>query len=366
MTRAFSGNRPIGVGLVGVQPGRSWGAVAHLPALAQLADRFRLVGIANSSSESAQRAVAAIGDGVAFSSVSDLIASPDVELVVVTVKVPHHFALVEAALAAGKHVYCEWPLATTLAEAEQLAALASASRSIAAVGTQVVFAPAIEELASLLSSGAIGTPLSSTLTGYGMTWGEHIEQRNAYLLDGRNGATMLTIAVGHALSAVEHALGRVVELSARLATRRTLVTVRETGELVALTAPDQVVVDCVTVDGLPLVLNYRGGLPRSEGLTWQVDGTEGSARIASPSGLIEMAPLTLSASIGDEKGWSVVLEPVQHPAVDGVRRLYAALAAKIAGEDVAVPDFASALRLHRIIAAIEEADRRGCRVMIAA
>ncbi|MDX5985127.1 Gfo/Idh/MocA family protein [Sphingomonas echinoides] len=366
MTRAVSGDRPIGVGLVGVQPGRSWGAVAHLPALAQLADRFRLVGIANSSSESAQRAVAAIGDGVAFSSVSDLIASPDVELVVVTVKVPHHFALVEAALAAGKHVYCEWPLATTLAEAEQLARLASASGSIVAVGTQAVFAPAIEEFAALVRSGAIGTPLSSTLTGYGMTWGELIEQRNTYLLDVRNGATMLTIAVGHALSAVEHALGRVVELSARLATRRPLVTVRETSEHVSLTAPDQVMIDCLTAEGLPLALHYRGGLPRGDGLFWQVDGTEGSVRISGPSGLIEMAPLTLSASIGDEKGWSVVCAPVDHPAVDGVRRFYEALAAKIAGEDVAMPDFASALRLHRVIAAIEEADRRGCRVAIAA
>ena len=196
MRSAVPKNGPIGVGLIGVQPGRSWGAVAHLPALAQLTDRFRVIGVANSSRESAQRAVAAIGDGVAFSSVSDLIASTDVDLVVVTVKVPHHFALVEAALAARKHVYCEWPLATTLAEAEQLAALAAASGSTLAVGTQAVLAPAIGELASLISSGAIGTVLSSTMTGYGMTWGEQIEQRNVYLLDGRYGATMLTIAVG--------------------------------------------------------------------------------------------------------------------------------------------------------------------------
>ena len=47
--------------------------------------------------------------------------SPEVDLVVVTVKVPHHRELVPSALEAGKHVYCEWPLGNGLAEARKLA-----------------------------------------------------------------------------------------------------------------------------------------------------------------------------------------------------------------------------------------------------
>ncbi len=39
-------------------------------------------------------------------------------------QVPHHFELVKAAVGAGKHVYCEWPLSNALAEAEEMAALA--------------------------------------------------------------------------------------------------------------------------------------------------------------------------------------------------------------------------------------------------
>ena len=54
------------VGIVGLQPGRSWAAVAHLPALRHLSDDFEIVGVANSSQASAQAAAAACGIPRAF------------------------------------------------------------------------------------------------------------------------------------------------------------------------------------------------------------------------------------------------------------------------------------------------------------
>jgi predicted dehydrogenase len=47
----------------------------------------------------------------------ELVMQPDIDVVAVTVKVPHHRELVSAALAAGKAVYCEWPLGRDLHEA---------------------------------------------------------------------------------------------------------------------------------------------------------------------------------------------------------------------------------------------------------
>jgi predicted dehydrogenase len=355
----------IGVGLIGVQLGRSWGALAHVPALAELAGAYRLVGIANSSAASAIAAAQELGDVRAFASVDDLVRSADVDLVVITVKVPHHSELVRLALDAGKHVLCEWPLARSLGEAEELATLAAQSGRVTAVGTQAVFAPAIRSLAQLVNERVLGSVLSSTIVGHGMTWGSSIEQRNTYLLDAANGATMLTIAVGHVLSAVEAGLGHIAEVSAKMATRRHSVGVQETGETVVLAAPDQILLACTLGDGTPLSLHYRGGPSRGEGLVWDVDGSDGSARITSASGLVEMAPLTLATSIGSARGWETLIEPVDRPAVDGVCRLYGALADKIGGGDAAVPDFATALRLHRIIAAIEDAAATGRRVSIA-
>lgn len=357
-------DKRIGVGLIGVQPGRSWGGVAHLPALAGLPATYRLAGIANSGAASTVAAARALGEVHAFASVEQLVQSPDVDLVAITVKVPHHYDLARMAIAAGKHVLCEWPLARTLAEAEELEAMAGKANVVAAVGTQAVFAPAVVALAALVARGGLGSILSSTVIGHGMTWGAVIEQRNAYLLDGRNGATLLTIAVGHVLSAIEYALGPIAVVNATLATRRALVTVRETGEAVALHAPDQVLLACTLESGTPLSLHYRGGLPRGEGLTWSIDGIDGSARLTGPSGLLEMAPLTLAVSAGPTPDWETLAGPVDQPVIDGVRRLYVALADRIRGSDIAVPDFTSALRLHRIIAAIEESAMTGQRVRI--
>jgi predicted dehydrogenase len=114
------------VGIVGLQPGRSWAARAHVPALRALSESYEIVGVANSKLASAERAAAATGLPRAFVDVGELIAAPEVDIVSVTVKVPHHLEIVKAAIGAGKHVYCEWPLGNGLAEAEELAALARA------------------------------------------------------------------------------------------------------------------------------------------------------------------------------------------------------------------------------------------------
>ena len=354
----------IGVGLIGVQPGRSWGAIAHLPALGDLENQYRLAGIANSTEASAVAAARALGNINAFSSAYELVQSPAVDLVVVTVKVPHHAELVRLALGAGKHVFCEWPLAVSLGEAEELAELADKAGIVTAIGTQAVFAPAVKALAQLAQDNVLGQVFSSTIVGHGMTWGSKIEQRNLYLIDAANGATMLTIAVAHALSAVEAALGRLAEVSATIATRRRTVTVQETGEPFALSAPDQILLACTLENGMPLSLHYCGGLPRGEGLVWQVDGSEGSVRLTGPSGLLEMAPLTVALSSGASRAWNTLVEPINQPAVDGVRRLYSALADRIGGGLSDVPDFSSALRLHRIIAAIEQSAAAGMRVAV--
>src|SRR5205807_8325884 len=77
------------------------------------------------SAESARSVSEAFGVGAVFSDHEQLVTRPDVDVVAVTVKVPHHRELVSAALAAGKAVYCEWPLGRDLEEARAMAALAS-------------------------------------------------------------------------------------------------------------------------------------------------------------------------------------------------------------------------------------------------
>ena len=253
------------VGIVGLEPGRSWAARAHVPALQSLAASYEIVGVANTSLASAEKARAAAGLPRAFTNVAELVSAPEVDIVSVTVKVPHHLEIVRAALSAGKHVYCEWPLGNGLAEAEELAVLATSKKVLGGVvGTQACVAPEIQHLKQLIADGFVGEVLSTTLIVRGGGWGGLIPEKknNAYLLDRANGATMLTIPVGHTLAAIRDVLGEVAEVSSVLATRRATALVVDTGETLPVSAPDQVLISGVLASGAPACIHYRGGMPR--------------------------------------------------------------------------------------------------------
>src|SRR5438552_5843941 len=119
-----NGDKRIRVGIIGANPDRGWAAEGHIPALKSLADDFEITALSTTRRESAAAASKRFGVPLAFDNHRELVSSASVDVVAVTVKVPHHLELATAALEAGKAVYCEWPLGNGLQEAETLAALA--------------------------------------------------------------------------------------------------------------------------------------------------------------------------------------------------------------------------------------------------
>jgi predicted dehydrogenase len=361
------------VGIVGLQPGRSWAARAHIPALRALSETFEIVGVANTNRTSAEAAAAEIGLPRAFADVAELIATPEVDIVTVAVKVPPHFEIVKAAIGAGKHVYCEWPLGNGLAEAEEMAALARTKGVLGVVGTQAPLAPEIAYLGHLIADGFVGDVLSTTLVARGgaLQGGGTIPDKKtyAYLLDRTNGATMLTIPVGHTLAALREVLGEVAEVSAVLATRRSTALAADTGERLPVSAPDQVLVSGVLASGALVSIHYRGGTARDgDGLFWEINGTEGDIRLSGPSGHTQMVQLSLKGARGDEKafrplevpasfrfGWPEDVEP------GNVARVYARMAHDLREGTRSAPSFEDAVAVHRVIAAIERAAETGSR-----
>jgi predicted dehydrogenase len=91
---------PIRIGVIGATPARGWGTAAHLPAL-QALEEFEVT-------------AEVFGIPLAFADDEELVSHPEVDAVAVTVKVPEHDRLIRAALAAGKHVFSEWPLGVDL------------------------------------------------------------------------------------------------------------------------------------------------------------------------------------------------------------------------------------------------------------
>ena len=85
-----------------------------------------------------------------------LIADPGVEVVSITTPNALHAPMAIAALEAGKHVWCEKPMAPSLEEAERMAAAARASGCVAILGYNYIQSPAIRFIDKLLKSDAIG------------------------------------------------------------------------------------------------------------------------------------------------------------------------------------------------------------------
>src|SRR6266705_3628931 len=202
----------LGVGIIGVSPVRGWAATAHIPALRALPS-YEIRALSAHNAESARAAGNVFGVRTVFSDHEQLVTQPDIDVVAVTVKVPHHRALVSAALAAGKAVYCEWPLGRDLDDARAMAALAAEHGVRTVVGLQARQAPAIEFVQELLSGGYVGEVLSTTMIGLSVP-GDVVVQANAYMLDKINGANVLTIAVGHSLDILNYVLGEFADLSA--------------------------------------------------------------------------------------------------------------------------------------------------------
>src|SRR5437868_6419699 len=291
-----SGLSKLGVGIIGVSPTRGWAATAHIPALRALPN-YEIRALSAHSEESARAAGEAFGVEPVFSDHERLVTQPDVDVVAVTVKVPHHRELVSAALSAGKAVYCEWPLGRDLDDARAMAALAAERRVQTVVGLQGRQAPAIELVQELLRDGYVGEVLSTTMVGLSIP-GDAVVSANAYMLDRGNGANLLTIGVGHSLDTLNYVLGEFAELSAVSDLRRPFIKIEETGEEVAKTAADQIAAIGTLVSGATASVHIREAVAGGTGFLWEINGTDGTLRVTADAPFPGIVPLTLAAARG--------------------------------------------------------------------
>jgi predicted dehydrogenase len=361
----------LGVGIIGVSPTRGWAATAHIPALRALPN-YEVRALSAQSAESARAAGEAFKVSATFSDHQQLVSQADVDVVAVTVKVPHHRKLVSAALAAGKAVYCEWPLGRDLDEARAMAALAAEQGVRTAVGLQARQSPAIEFVQELLSDGYVGEILSTTMIGVSVP-GDVVVAPNAYMLDKTNGANVLTIAVGHSLDILNFVLGEFADLSAVSDLRRPLITIEETGEQITKTAADQIAVIGTLTSGAIASIHIREAVAGGTGFLWEINGTDGTLRITADAAYPEIYPLTVAGAHGQNElaelavpaaltqKWPALTSLEGAPAFN-VGRAYAAFAADIDKGTHTVADFADAVRRHEVIAAIERSAASGARV----
>lgn len=85
-----------------------------------------------------------------------LLSNPEIEAIAVAVETSAHFQLVKDALNAGKHVYVEKPFTSTVAEAEELTAMAKARGLTIHVDHIMIYHPCVQRIKSVMDSGDLG------------------------------------------------------------------------------------------------------------------------------------------------------------------------------------------------------------------
>jgi predicted dehydrogenase len=143
----------IRVGIVGV----GWGALVHAPAF-RLVPEFELVALCGRRQEPLARAATQLGIGDTSTNWMTFVRRDDLDLISIATPVSLHYPIFMAAIAAGKHVLCEKPLALTSAQCREMAEAAESSGRATAVCFELRWTPERYAIWAAINRGTIGEP----------------------------------------------------------------------------------------------------------------------------------------------------------------------------------------------------------------
>jgi predicted dehydrogenase len=354
----------IRLGLIGASVKGTWSSRSHLPAV-QASSDVELTAVCTTRAESAEAARQAYGARLAFDDYHKMIASPEIDAVAVVVRVPSHYAPTKAALEAGKHVYCEWPLGRTTAEAVELAALAKAQGLVTAVGLQARVNPAVMQLKELIEAGYVGEVMAVhvCLMREGVlsrpshrTW-----QRDAEL-----GANTLTIANGHTVDAMRFVVGDFSRLSAVVATQAKQWLDTGTNTWLDVTSPDNILTSGRLSNGAVASVHI-GAIPYAgSGYRMEIYGRDGTL-VAMGADSPQLSEVSLHGAKGDNTLKPIPVSDKYSLAAPGtpsgeatnVGQMYSLFARAIGGGKSSHPTFETAVDLHHLVDAIKQASDSG-------
>jgi predicted dehydrogenase len=356
----------IRVGIVGATVtvgGSGWGANAHVPALHSLPD-YELKAVCTAHEETAKASAEKFGAPLYFDNIEAMAAHPEIDLIVVSVRVPWHHDLVMAALRAGKAVFCEWPLGANLGEAQRMADFARDLNLRTAVGLQGRSDPTLMYARDLVREGYIGEVLAANLSvmtqavterGPGRIW-QGVRA---------NGANTLTIAGGHAIDALCYILGEFRELQARLATRIKQWRNTDTGEMMNVDSPDAIGFVGVLEGGAEIAVQVAAVPSNPSGNRLEIYGRDGTLIISA--GSMNTGPNHLYGARGRDSLAEMPPPDKYNLAPEGtpagpprnVGHAYVRMFDAWRRGEAFDPDFDLAVRRHRLIDAIERSAEQG-------
>ncbi|MDT3501172.1 Gfo/Idh/MocA family protein [Stenotrophomonas maltophilia] len=153
----------LGIAIVGT------GMIGAVHRRAALLAGAEVRGVAASSPQRAQEVAQVWNVAHAYRDIEEVVSDPQVQVVHVCTPNHLHRAMAQAALEAGKHVICEKPLATTLEDAQALAALAARTGLVATVPFVYRYHPVVREARARIAQGELG-PLHLIHGSYLQDW----------------------------------------------------------------------------------------------------------------------------------------------------------------------------------------------------
>lgn len=351
---------PLKVGIIGASAERGWAKISHVPAVQGLAG-LELVAVATNTQASAEAAAKAFGVK-GYADARAMIHDPAIDIVTVAVKVPDHRGLLLEAMAAGKHIYCEWPLGRDLAESEELTAAARTAGVKAAIGLQVRGNPAARKARELILAGAIGRVLSARVVSTTMAFGREVEGAMAFAEKPENGVTLVTIQGGHTIDTTIAVLGDLTEASALVTTQYKQVEVEGAPGQQPRSTPDHIILQARLASGAALSLETAGGRPlEATPYLFEVTGEtgvlvlEGGALRGFQSGRLRLLLNGEEQSI-EERELAGMIDTAAN-----VAGVYAMLRDDINDKSSTAPGFDHAVRLTRLLDDLLDSSRTGTR-----
>jgi predicted dehydrogenase len=284
--------KKLGIGMIG------YGGIGRVHVMAYRAipfhyglpaDKINIVGVATTRSETAEKAAREIGCEIWTTSYRELLARDDVDVVDCCVPNHMHEEIVVTAAEAGKHIYCEKPLAMNVAQGQRMVAAAEKARVKTQMTFNFRFFPAITRARQLVQEGFLGRVFSFRGRYYRSSYISSAKPLSWRLRREISGGGALFDLGSHVLDLIYYLLGEFGSVQATLDT-----LIKERPIAAGSSQKGQVDVDDIALlhtrmaDGtLGLVEISRMGTGATNDLQIEVFGDKGALRFnaADPSWL---------------------------------------------------------------------------------
>lgn len=291
--------KKIGVGLIGVG---GWARYGHIPALKSLNDKYVIRGIWSRKQEKADKLAKELGAEKGYSNLDEMLKQDDIDLYLVLTPGPTHATISRKVIEAGKNVYTEWPLATTLSEAEELRDLAKEKDVRTMIGMQRNVAPSARYLRDLIQKQNYVGEIYNVNLRLGIdAFNEVAHEGSTWYTEKDSFTDPLTIYAGHFSRLLFSLVGEPKSLKAVLKRNFKHYIIKETGEKIPNVHPTEGVAIGKLENGAMFEFSFEGAQHHITGVDLEITGSNGVLRMKNIRGFQNVDDNTITGFHDDEQ-----------------------------------------------------------------